>query len=145
MPESSVSLSPQCLYFLAPRLALGGTVNLGYARTASSYSAVYGIGPAIQYYLAGPTAKTLPFVGASWTPVFDREHVDATSFAPAFDGRALNSRYEATAGVTQLLVDHVGLSATGYLARVTDSYGASQPGAGWTVFGIRFGITAFLY
>jgi hypothetical protein len=138
--ETSVSLAPSGLYFVTPRLAVGGSVLLGYDSYLSDWS--YGIGPEVRYFIADPTDKLLPFVRASVVPQWQRIRGDQIG------GENFTTRLTtvtAAAGLTQIVATHVGVTGEAYVARASYDSGNRQPGSRETMYGLRFGLTIFVH
>jgi hypothetical protein len=145
--STSVSLSPSVLYFVRSQLALGGSLNGSYSRAGSAETTSLGIGPEIRYYPAPLSEKTLPYfrvaIRPSWTRRPTQTDADLTT-------RELQT--DLAIGLTQLLATQVGLSAELFYTKLSTHFGdldgAVVPsGSDFTSdsYGLRFGITAFVF
>jgi len=139
-------LSPSGLYFVRPKLAVGGTVSASYSTGGGSTDKTFGIGPEIRYFAADLTDKTLPFVRATVRPLWGRFEVDALPNASS----SHQFQWEVGAGLTQLLATHVGLTGELYYNQTH----AHFHNGGTTIidsdvtsssYGLRIGITAFVF
>lgn len=134
-----VALSPHVLYFVAPRVALGGT--LGYARASgggSSSSSTF-VGPEARVFFADPAAKAQPFIGAT----IGREWSNFDT--PIGDEDTESTRYGGSVGVIFMATRQVGISSELYIQRSSsDGLTSTSPDVTNTTFGLRFGFAAFL-
>jgi hypothetical protein len=140
----SVSVLPNVLFFAANRFAIGGQLGLTYSSSDDFSATGWALGPAFRYFIAEPSAKTLPFVGASFT-------IGRTTIS-AGTGPNVNlstTGFEGVAGITWLLVPHVGFDGELFARRATfESSGGGVPVTSentQTAFGLRFGISAFVF
>jgi hypothetical protein len=137
----SVVVSPDLLYFVKTRLAVGGQVGLSYSTSDTFSSTGWSLGPAVQYFFAEPTATMLPFVGASFG--IGRS---TTSAGSGPDVTFTTTAYEGVGGIMWLLVPHVGVSGELFGRRSKfKSGGPTTSENTQTVFGLRFGISAFVF
>jgi len=139
-----ISVAPSALYFVSPGVAIGGALSLGYFNNPQGSGTSFGIGPSIRYYFGDRTGKTLPFVSATIAPTW--QSTDPKN-STAANTSSRNLEIEGTIGLTHLLVPHVGITGEAYydhrsfesdrgdLHVTQDSY----------AFGVRFGITAFVF
>jgi len=140
---TSISVSPTALYFFAPGVAFGGSATVGYVNTSSGSTTSVGIGPSIRYFFGDRASKTLPFVSATVAPTWT-----STDFKNASPNRTgHNLLVEGTLGFTQILVPHVGITGEAFYdhASFTSDVGSSTVSQGSYSFGVRFGLTAFVY
>jgi hypothetical protein len=140
---TSISVFPSILYFVAPRLALGGSVGLSYASSDNSSTNGWSLGPAVRYYIAEPTATMLPFVGAS--ALFGKQKFSSGG-NPDITGTT--TMLEGVGGITWLLVPHVGLNGELFVNhRKIETSGTPVviSDAKQLVYGLRLGISAFVF
>jgi hypothetical protein len=128
-------VNPRALYFLAPRLGVGGEFALGRLRSDGLSSTTLGVGPAFRYYLAQPGRKQLPYVGGS-------VRLTRNSFtSPTGTDQSLTTRdYEGVAGLDFMVSRQVGIAAEAFVSR-TEGGGSLFGNA--TAFGVRFGLDVF--
>lgn len=145
--SNSVSLAPLGLYFFAPRLALGGTLDLAYASStvqgSDAHDSFVGIEPTIRYFFGDPAGKLFPFLNASIGPSWDHFHVENSVNDQTVHGLDLT----ASAGLMQMLSTHVGLTGELYYAhahRSTD-LGPVTSTSNRSNYGLRFGFSAFVF
>lgn len=150
--RTTASLAPVGLYFVAPGLALGGTLNVGYAtgvaQGGDSHETVLGVAPTIRYFFGDLADKVFPYLNASVGPAWDRLTIGGGSS----DITTRSIDLTGSAGLMDMIVPHVGLSAElYYTARHRSSDREAQSGGTVTVtadnqsYGLRFGINAFVY
>jgi hypothetical protein len=140
--STQLSLLPSLLYFVAPRVAVGGSLELARAKSGATSSTIVGAGPAARLYFAGEGASALPYVGAS-TRV-SRVSNDRDT------GPSLSSTqwaFEGVAGLTWLFSRQVGIVTEAFARRV--GYSAEGPGNASaditaTELGLRVGVAAFI-
>jgi hypothetical protein len=142
---TTMSVNPMLLWFIRDRLAIGGEVGLGRTVGKDFRSTSLRIGPAVRLFFAQPLAKTLPFLGAAVTFGSENSRFGTTDL----DGS--QEELELVAGATQMVARHVGLTGELFLGRVnTESdfdgdFGPFSSESKVTTFGVRFGITAFVF
>lgn len=140
--STQISLLPSLLYFVAPRVAVGGSLELARSKTGSTSTTAVGVGPAARLYFAGDGASTLPYVGASVR--VSRQSYDADGVEPPATTRW---GLEGVAGLTWLFSRQVGVVAEAFARRL--SYSLDGPGnasADITAseLGVRVGMAAFI-
>jgi hypothetical protein len=149
---TNVSLAPFGLYFFAPHLALGGTVNLAHSSShtgiGDSHETFAGVEPTIRYFFGDLSGKLFPYLNASAGPSWEKFKLDAPSPAggeQTTTGLALT----ASAGLMQMLATHVGLTGEVYYTHLHQSTdeGSSLPDLthNRSEYGLRFGISAFVF
>jgi hypothetical protein len=147
--STSISASPTALMFVASRFAIGGRLTGGYSKSGSFKSTSYGLGPSARYYLGDSASKWLSFLGASVFPQWGTSKVSSVTngVVTPVDVDATDLAMDASLGLTRLLVTHVGVTGEAYYTRIN----RSSTSRGTTndfntnAFGVRFGLTAFLY
>ena len=138
---TSLSIQPNLLFFLVPRLAVGGQV--GYARFSSEGASTssWWLGPAARYYFGDPRGRVLPYLGASAM----RQAVSFETDDSGIESDGSVWEYEGVAGLTFMLSRHVGIAAEGFATRRTAADGdAPFTNGDVTTYGIRFGVAAFV-
>ena len=140
--STSFSIFPNALYFVVPRLAVGGQVGYGRFSADETTSSSWSIGPAVRYYFGDPRGRVLPYLGASVM----RDAVTYSDDEAGIDADGTSWTYDGLAGLTFMLTRHVGISAEGFVTRAEpdgDGGGVFSPGKA-TAVGIRFGVAAFV-
>jgi hypothetical protein len=141
--STGVSLAPSGLYFVSPRLAVGGSVLLGYQSAASLWT--YGIGPEVRYFIADPGDKLLPFVRGSIVPEWERSSLKTSG--GTFTNTSRVTAVLGSAGLTQIVASHVGITGEVYFER--DMFDTGSDGAqadrNLSSYGLRFGLTVFVH
>ena len=136
---TTISVSPNILFFVADRVALGGEASLSHTTSDGFSSTSWTLGPAARYFFATSSARTLPFLGGSV------ELGRATSGGSDFEAQLFN--VEGVLGLIRLLNDHVGVSAEAFVAnRRTEVTSPPLPDTEvtFTTMGLRFGVAAFI-
>ncbi|HEY4218235.1 MAG TPA: hypothetical protein VGM67_13920 [Gemmatimonadaceae bacterium] len=140
---TAITLAPSGLYFVTPKLAVGGSALLGYASQFSEWT--YGIGPEVRYFIADTSAKLLPFVRASIVPQWERIRSEFNGGETTLTSRLTTAT--AAAGLTQMVVTHVGVSGEAYFSRqvfhVNRDVGHGDEHV--SSYGVRFGLTVFVH
>jgi hypothetical protein len=142
--STTVFVAPNALYFVAPGLAIGGQVSLGYGTNPSNTTTSFGIGPSIRYFFADQHAKTLPFASATVSPQWtSADPKGATLASSSTHGLGI----EGTAGMTFLLVPHVGVTGEAYYdhSSMSGDVGSLHVTQSGYSIGVRFGVTAFVF
>lgn len=132
---TSLSLAPSVLYFVVPGLAIGGSLNLGYAAQGDNSATTIGVGPEIAYFFGAPESTVYPFVdGSVGYFSLNTEGADASGIT-----------FEAGAGIAAMLSPSVALiiQATYNIANVSvdqvnETFSGNQ-------FGLQMGVAAFLF
>jgi hypothetical protein len=143
-----VLAQPTTLVFIAPRLALGGTITVGYSSFMGGHTTTYGVGPSARYYFGDPAGKLFPFLSASVLPQWDRQHInesDASAGEPLDQTMRLLA-LDGALGLTCLVATHVGVTGEAYYTHsefTANSVLANRTQTSYT-YGLRFGITAFV-
>src|SRR6185436_3552608 len=142
--STSLSIFPDLLFFVAPKLAVDGVAGAAYTTTDDTRSVSWSVGPAVRLFLAEVNARTLPFVGADVTWTESRNRFDPT--ASSLDSSHWN--IEGSAGITRMLSRQVGITGTAFVNRSFNRFTvAPQPAteSHATQYGVRFGFSAFLF
>jgi hypothetical protein len=141
---TSVSLAPSALYFVSPGLALGGSVILGYSDNPQVSSKSFGVGPSVRYYFGDKAAKTLPFLSATVEPVWQSNDPKSSTGQST---SSTNLLIEGTVGLTHLVASHVGITGEAYYDHLefSSDRGDIHVDQSSYAFGLRFGITAFVF
>ena len=150
-----IAVRPSGLMFLNDHFAVGASVPLSYTDGGGSlgHSFSYGLGPTARYYFVADTSRWLPFLGAAIEPQWLRVRRELTiptaggtlsTVSQNSTGRDLS--YDASAGVTRLLADHVGLTGELYYTHteLTGDLANNQTLRSYDV-GARFGLTVFVH
>jgi hypothetical protein len=140
--ELGLSLSPNALVFVMPRLAVGADAVLALTHNDSGHSNTLGVGPTARFFIDDLSNRVLTFLSASVVP----EWQDVWQNGRAFNERALT--LDGSFGATFLMASHVGLTGEAFVAhtetRTTDSGLPSSVG-GTSQYGVRFGFTVFVH
>jgi hypothetical protein len=62
--NTTIGLNPTAGYFVMNNLAVGGTINLGYAQFGENKSTAFGIGPLVRYYFGQRNVR--PFLNGEF-------------------------------------------------------------------------------
>ena len=140
---STFTLAPSGLYFVRPHIAIGGAAATGYSATGSEHIWTYGIGPDVRYYFGDMSGKLFPFIRADMQPVWSR----MSTAGGGADAHQHRWSYEGSAGLTQMLATHVGLTGELFYAtaRATQELSTTTATVTSSSYGIRFGISAFVF
>ena len=139
---TSFSIQPNLLFFVVPRLAVGGQVGYGRFSSEGTTTSSWSVGPAARYYFGDPRGRVLLYLGASVM----RESVTFSDDESGLDADGAAWTYDGLAGLTFMLSRHVGIAAEGFVTRAEpedDGDGAFSPGKA-TAYGVRFGVAAFV-
>ena len=138
------SLQPNVLFFLAPRLAVGGQLGLSYLDFDGGKGTSWLIGPAARIYFGPSSSRTLPFIGIAALKGSTTIESDDTPGERESETWSV----EGLAGLTFMLSRQVGITGEAFIGRSEDSFDTGPFGeaeAKRTGFGLRFGIAAFLF
>jgi hypothetical protein len=149
--STSVTIAPDLLTFVRHGLAIGGSLLLGYTHLPQGHETDLGAGPAARLYFGGE--RVLPFVNVATLLV----RVRNTSKVDSPQGGVENStvretawQLDASAGLTIMLSRQVGIDGETYVQRFFAT--AKIPGPtveerhlGVTLYGLRFGVRAFIF
>jgi len=124
--RTGLSIHPQAQYFVAPNVAIGGTVVVGRSHTGATgrnRQGSVGVGPALSYYFGGAGSRVLPYLSTSALVVSGDQQV-----------------YQGTTSVgLAVRVDrHVALAGEWFLA-------ADLADTRARVFGLQLGVRVFLW
>ncbi len=129
-----IFLDPDAQYFVAPGLALGGSLRLARSGSGSSHVSWLGAGPAVTYYFGRAPRPLHPYVGGSALLL----RAQATG-GPANTGTQLGVQ----AGLLLMLARNVGLDTGIYYDRSRNR--ANDYSSDMSVYGLQLGIAAFLF
>lgn len=142
--STQVSLLPSLLYFVAPRFAVGGSLELSRFKNDAVTSTAVGAGPSARLYFAGQSATALPYVGTSLRVSRVSVDIDGSSSPPATTQLGL----EGVAGITFLVSRQVGIVTEAFVRRqsYSNSVSGNLPATDVTTtdFGLRVGVAAFI-
>jgi hypothetical protein len=93
---TQISLAPGLAYFVAPHVAIGGTLRILTSSAGSGTDTQIGIGPSISYHFGTAESKTFPFIEFS---------TDFISVSDAFTQVAL----KFIAGVDVMIFDNISI------------------------------------
>ena len=146
---TSIHLSPTGLMFVRPRLAIGGTLSLGYTSTKQASYSTVGLGPSVRYYFGDMAGQLFPFISASVIPVWAKSDVKLpiNGFLPLSDATNHIITFDGSLGVTRLVATHVGLTGEAYYTRMQNHFDAGSTTTNRNSYdvGLRFGITVFVH
>jgi hypothetical protein len=139
---TGITFNPSLLFFIAPKFAIGGQLGLSRVSADEGDATSWLLGPAARLYFGEPSARTLPYIGASVS--FGGASTDTDS------GQETSSDVwglEGVAGLTWMVSRQVGITGEAFFERATTEsdnavFSAEQKR---TDFGIRFGFAAFLF
>jgi hypothetical protein len=140
---TTFELSPNLLYFVAHRVAIGGQLAVSTTDTENGSGSTWLIGPAARVYLAPSSSRMLPYLGlavATGRSSFESDDSDA-------EGESSTWGVQGVAGITWMMSRQVGLTIEGFFDRSEDSFELGDDDTESTVtgFGLRFGFAAFLF
>ena len=141
--STAMSLSPQVGYFFARGLA--GVATLDYTRGwyQTEDQEIYGLGPGLTYYFRHGPARLHPFLSAS-----GRYQQITVSTQVAFPGVPRSRHYfawEGSGGLALLLARNVGATGAAYFTQFIIPENAPAPSQTSNQYGLRFGISIYLY
>lgn len=136
---TAISVNPIAMKFIQNRIAVGGELGLGYSKTGGTKVTTWLLGPAFRYFFFEPPEQNLPFVGAAVM-------LGSTSFDSGPTSSSTSTLgFEAVGGVTRMVSRNVGLTGEAYLSRTTANPDGTAASTTTTDFGLRAGISAFVY
>jgi hypothetical protein len=144
---TALSLAPRLGFFVFPGLALGAMLPLHYVSESLGHSTGYGVGPELTYYFGRGSRRLYPYVGVSallqWTTQKYSYPDDPTTRTSTFRGQV----YEANAGAAALLARNVAVTGEAFYEDRHDRYSStgSTSRVARDSYGVRFGVTVFVY
>jgi hypothetical protein len=140
---TNLSIVPNVQFFFAPRFAVGGELGVMHSSSSGFSSTGWLVGPAAHLFFGSGVSKTLPFLSAAvlWN----------TSHADIGNGESISTSglaFEGSIGITEMLSRQVGITGEAFGRHLSNTF--RQPAApdntsSANQFGVRFGITAFLF
>lgn len=116
-------IQPSTQYFVTPNFAVGGSLLFQAAGDDDNSNVFAGAGPAFSYYFGGEDRSVYPYVSTS---------------ALVVGGDQELYRGDASAGVAWMVSRNVALTGEGFLQ-------ADLEETSNNIFGLRFGVRAFLW
>jgi hypothetical protein len=150
--ETAYQVTPYVLFFVMPRLAVGGQAGINYATfesgtsTGGGHSFGWLLGPAMRWHLPTSSTKLLPFVGVNLALSSIRIKDDFVSTVNSTTVRGKDG--EVVAGLDYMLATHVALEGVTFFGRdELEISSAGQPSRtqDQSRIGLRFGISAFVF
>jgi len=134
---TNLSFSPNLQYFLIPNLAVGGSLYVDYLTRYYSHGnhsfsrTIFGIGPALTYYIGNANSRIYPFFHASayLSNIVSESGMENWSNSFSFSG-----------GLAFPISKNVALTGEAFY-----SYGKPKDFPGQHEIGLRFGLAAFIY
>lgn len=126
-------VNPAVQYFVRPKLALGGELNLARFSAGDQSVKLFGVGPRITYFFGGPDSRLHPLVSGSVSWVRSSYGDDRS------DSQA---GYRAAAGALYRLTRSVGITGEVFSQGEIED---SDEDLGLNTFGLQFGIAAFVF
>lgn len=143
---TSMSFSPNLLFFIAQRVAVGGQLSVNAFSQDDRSGSGWLLGPAARLYFGQRHSRILPYLGvgiAIGQNTLDTDEPTQVEFES--DTWAM----EGVAGLTFMISRQVGITAEGFLQRLEETNEASNSPAENeltnTTLGLRFGFAAFLF
>lgn len=152
---TSLELSPRIGYFIAPRLAVSG--NLRFQRiwyddqeTIKDQRALtWGIGPGLTYYVPTRFHRLYPFASARTLFLRSRLHSTLTSSGTPIrsSARSTNNVWLVSGGALYMVGKHVGITTELFYEHeyFTSQYGPATSGNSSEMYGLQWGIAAFIF
>jgi hypothetical protein len=129
---TTITIIPSFLYFIAPNVAIGGTISLINTSRSGNSSTLLGIGPKVAYYFGDQNKKTFPFIAGSF---IYNSRIDAyTKSDILFSG-----------GFTTLLNKYVGITGEAFYLIENRKWEGSDKSHSGNTFGFQLGIAAFIF
>ena len=130
---TTLMVNPAVQYFVRPRLALGGELNLARYSVGDQSVTLFGVGPRITYFFGGPDTRLHPLLSGSVSWVRSSYGDDQS------DSQA---GYRAAAGALYRLTRSVGITGELFYQGEIEN---SDEDLGLNTFGLQFGIAAFVF
>lgn len=134
LTSTNIFLSPRALFFVAPRLAIGGTFTFGHTSGDNQNGTGIGAGPALRYYLVSGGRTALPYVGAGFQST--RQTFDLPTGGEL---KETTRQLDGFVGVDFMVTRQVGIVAEAFYSNFSRNSSDSDA----NTFGLRFGIDAF--
>lgn len=145
---TSASLRPSVKYFVLPGLALGAEVILSHLRDERFKATAVGAGPALAYYFGGADRRLLPFVATRGTLTSSHSRFEPLQgpfgdTAPVVTRTSTSLSFDASAGGVLMIARNVGL--TGEVFYTLFDSDVDEEDDRSNIFGLRFGVAAFVF
>lgn len=131
---STLTLNPSFAYFVTSGLALGADVLYSSASSGGASITSLGLGPNLAYFFGGPTSSAYPFISAGIAYTSTDVGVTLSGFGADVSG-----------GVTFMVARNVGLTAEAFFQTSSLSADELDDSFGMNTFGLRGGVTAFIF
>jgi hypothetical protein len=143
--STSISVQPNILYFVANRLAIGGQLGFGSANHENGETSSWTVGPAARLYFGASTSKTLPYLGIAF---LIGSASSSTDDPIPVESEASVWGVEGIAGLTFMISRQVGIAGELFFNRNENEFETpanTERTIKMTSYGLRFGITAFVF
>jgi hypothetical protein len=142
---TTFNVQPNVLYFVVPRVAVGGQAGFGYTTFDGGHASQWNVGPAARIFFGAVTARVLPFVGAS----IQRGRSASTTDQPiAARSESTFWGVEGVGGATFMFSRQVGLAAEAFVRHDANTFERTQlpeTKSDRNQYGFRVGIAAFAF
>lgn len=133
-------LYPRIGYFVIPGLVVDLSINYAHTSDPGVSSTSYGAGPGLAYYFLRRPSKLHPYVAA--TASWGRTEWDAADPAVVLTSQTYSAWF-GSAGLALMVARNVAVTGDFYFGEVHADVLAGQDKT--TRYGVRFGISVFLY
>jgi hypothetical protein len=122
-------------------------VPLGYVDRPNGHSSTYGLGPSARYYFGDPAGQWFSFLSATVQQEWQNTRFEGAIPGQVADVESRGLTLDGSLGLTRLLATHVGVTGEAFYSHMefkTDAAISAGRQRGHD-FGLRFGLTVFLY
>lgn len=127
-----ISINPSLLIFVAPHVALGGTINFTSLSSGGATDTFFGIGPTVMYFFGDAQSKTYPFLSGSL--IYGRDNDAFTKIDFRFAG-----------GAAFMIAKNVALSGSAFYVIESVRHKDAGKSTSGNTFGAELGIAAFIF
>jgi outer membrane protein W len=129
---TTVLVNPQFGYFIVPGLAIGAEISVSSISFGGDSVTDLGIGPFLAYFFGDATSTMFPFVGAGMAYT-------------SSDGDLTTLGGEVQAGLVFMVARNVGLTTAAFGRYTSTSVSGFSGSLSGNAFGVRAGVTAFIF
>ncbi|MGH7450440.1 MAG: hypothetical protein ACRENG_03785 [bacterium] len=127
-----ISFNPNWLFFFAPHVAIGGTINFTSLSASGETDTFFGVGPSIMYFFGGAQSRTYPFMSGSF--IYGRDNDDFTKIDLRLAG-----------GAAVMIAKNVAITTGAFYVIESVKYEDTKKSINGNTFGVEIGITAFVF
>ena len=131
---TSLYINPHLDYFIVPHVAIGAAFNFGKWSHGDHSTTEYGVGPTAAFFLGNPNSKIYPFIRGSFFYDITSNDLDYKRTIIRFSG-----------GAAFMVAKNVAITGGAFYTIESNKEEGADESVSGNIFGITFGIAAFVY